>query len=290
MESVEDPKPAPNTSLFVLNELNEKDKEELVALTLENDSVKCGQFARAEIERMRSSAISSKSFFTYLFICDYAGFSLKTVYDIVVLCIVIFIQVVIPLTICITQQPIKDLSPQFDEPFCPNRTNTMTKISALVLSLFFVSLTISLCNNKLTGFNFLRTFVYLGPVRQRFIELGIVTQMLSMGCVGFAQYMLFIGNGEKFVALLLQSLAMQFCLTADQKLVGDKIGTWVTNRVKNVAQDSCLCNGIGVGEPHEAMPDLVFNRVKSIKFMEKIVLTLLISGGVAWSISLAFCM
>lgn len=129
MESVENPKSTPETSLEMLNKLNEKGKEELLALTLENDSVKCGQFARVEIERMTSAAITSKSFFTYLFICDYTGLSWRTVYDIVLFCIVIFIQVVIPLTISITQQPIKDLSTQFEEPFCPNRTNTMTKIS-----------------------------------------------------------------------------------------------------------------------------------------------------------------
>lgn len=290
METVDESKSVPKTSLGMLNELNEKGQEELLALTLEDDSVKCGQFARAEIERMRSAAIASKSFFTYLFICDNAGFSWTTVYDILLFCVVIFIQVVIPLTICITQQPIKDLSTQFADPFCPNRTNTMTKISALVLSLFFVSLTISLCNSKLTGFNFLRTFVHLGPVRQRFMEIGIIIQVLSMGCVGVAQYMLFIGNGEKFVTLLLQSLAMQFCLTADQKLVGDKIGAWVTNRVKNVSQSACLCDGIGVGEPNEAMPGPVLNRLKSIKTMEKMVLAMLTIVGVAWSITVAFCM
>ena len=93
------------------------------------------------------------------------------------------IQTVIPIAISSTLSTPDGL--------CPNKANPLTKFIGLTLCLFFVVLTISLCLSKLRGLGFLKLFcsndVKLLGWNRFFLDLGILSNVVSMGAAGIAQ-------------------------------------------------------------------------------------------------------
>ena len=132
----------------------------------------------------------------------------------------VVIQTVVPIAISVTLPTPNGL--------CPRQGDPLTKFIGLVLCLFFVVLTVSMCLSKLRGIGFLKLFCS-GDVKtlgyyRFFLDLGILSNMTSMAASGITQYILFIRNSESdYLLLLLQSLATQFVLTADEKLM---TGAW----------------------------------------------------------------
>ena len=214
--------------------------------------------------------------------------------------IALFIQTVIPIAIIVTRQPILDVeeTPQA----CPNRGSVFTKVIGFVLSLYFVTLVISLCTNKLRGLGFLLQFVYLGKKRAILLMIGIVSQFVGMGAAGGAQFLLFIGNGGKsYVILVLQSLAMNFCLTVDQQLIGHQIAKYTSHRIAKLSEDSLICD-VGVGSLDDnddgegggkvgstGVPPAVASKINLMIQSEKMVLLVVMTTGIAWCATLAYC-
>ena len=243
-------------------------------------------WARSELALYRASSMDTKSIYSFCFVeCREDVFS--NLYGITMIVISLFIQTVVPIAIIATLQPINDIveTPRA----CPNRSNNLTKVIGFILSLYFVILTISLCTNKLRGLAFLKEFVYLGRSRTAIVELGILSQFIGMAAAGGAQYLLFIGNGDaSYLILLLQSLAMQFCLTVDQRLVSDMIGKRTNARLSKLSADDLLCD-IGVGEEGQPVPPEILTKVKFLVKSEKFVLVMVCTVGLAWAIALAVC-
>ena len=198
----------------------------------------------------------------------------------------IVIQVVVPFIILITRQPILDLPSA-----CPNQSSPQTKVIGFALSLYFLFQTLSLCLNKLRGLGFLHSFVDLGVGRCLFIKLGIMSQFLGMAGAGGAQYLLFIGNADgAFIVLVLQSLAMTFCLTVDQNLMGHTNGAYTSQRVEAVTKDDLLCGGVGIGVEGGEIPEESFDTIMKIMQGEKFILGMISSTGIAWVVALTYCM
>jgi hypothetical protein len=113
--------------------------------------------------------------------------------------------------------------------------------------------------------------------------------MVGMTAAGGAQFLLFIGNGNNsYLILLLQSLAMQFCLTVDQRLVSDMIGKQTGARMKKLLTNDAICD-FGVGEEGQPMPPEVLWKVKTIVKSDKILLAMISISGLLWSVALAVC-
>ncbi len=175
----------------------------------------CASWARKEIASARGSALATKTIFSHCFVIPWSSVGFRSVYGLLMLFLAIVVQVAVPLIILATRQPVRDLPNA-----CPNQSSVQTKIIGFTLSLYFVVQTVSLCINKLRGLGFLHMFVDLGFARSCFIKLAIVSQFCGMAAAGGAQFLLFIGNADgAFVVLVLQSLAMTFCLTVDQNIV-----------------------------------------------------------------------
>ena len=255
--------------------------------------VRDGDWARAQLDQLRASAMDTKTIFSFCFVCNHSDVW-STSYGCVMMIVAIFIQTVIPIVIIATLQPIADVDVNdgmFPSKACPNRSNGLTKTIGFVLCLYFITLTISLCTNKLRGLGFLKEFVLLGTWREMIIVVGIASNFIGMAAAGGAQYLLFIGNGGKsYVILLLQSLAMQFCLTVDQRLVSDVIGKLTAARLAKVSADDLLCDGIGTGVRGEACPPDIMAKVSKLVDSEKYVLAMVSITGIAWSVALAVCM
>lgn len=237
-----------------------------------------------QLQKLRTSAMDTKSIFTFCFVCSHTN-AWSSAYGFSTMIIGIFIQTVIPIVITVTRQPILDvdLAPQA----CPNRGDGITKTIGFVLSLYFIVLTISLCANKLSGLGFLKNFVNLGVRRGMLIDIAIVSQFVGMAGAGGAQFLLFVGNGGKsYVVLLLQSLAMQFCLTVDQRLVSDKIGKYTSGRIAKLTEDELIGD---VGITAEDVPDAVAAKLSLLLVSEKVVLLVMASTGLAWCCALAYC-
>merc|ERR550514_1549520 len=119
------------------------------------------------------------------------------------------------------------------------------------------------------------------------MKLGIASQFIGMGAAGLAQFLLFIGNGgNSYVVLLLQSLAMQFCLTVDQRLVSDLIGKKTSIRLNAVTKEEIICDGAGCGVPGQPMPPVTLEKVTKLINSEKYVLAGVSIFGVLWAITL----
>ena len=132
--------------------------------------------------------------------------------------------------------------------------------------------------------------------------IGIVSQFIGMGAAGGAQFLLFIGNGGKsYVILVLQSLAMNFCLTVDQQLVGHQMGKYTSSRIAKVSEDSLICN-VGVGSLEDdddgegggkvvraSLPPGVASKINLMIQSEKMVLLVVMTTGIAWCATLAYC-
>mmetsp|Transcript_4638 Transcript_4638/g.7973 ORF Transcript_4638/g.7973 Transcript_4638/m.7973 type:complete len:293 (-) Transcript_4638:302-1180(-) len=251
------------------------------------ENVVYANWARSEIQSARSSALATKSIFTHCFVAhSLAASPIRCVYAILMLFLAVVIQVVVPFIILITRQPIIDLPNA-----CPNQSSFKTKIIGFALSFYFVFQTLQLCLNKLRGLNFLHSFVDLGFGRSLFLKLGILSQLLGMAGAGGAQYMLNIGNADgAFIVLVLQSLAMNFCLTVDQNLMGHKQGIDTSARVSAVSKDHLLCNGVGIGEDGESIPQQSFDGIKQMNLRQNFILVMISCPGLAWVIALTYCM
>ena len=199
------------------------------------------------------------------------------------------IQTVIPVSIVSTL-------PLPDGGICPNVANPLTKLIGLTLSFFFVVLTISLCLNKLGGMGFLKLFFVDGEIKRQlglyrcFIDLGILSNIFSMGAAGITQYLLFIRNSEKdYVSLLLQSLAMQFVLTVDEKLMSAVPGwtSWTKKRLGYLMTDHCED---GYDEDRDMpLDEATLEKVRLMFIAESSFLVIVCTTGIAWSITLAYC-
>mmetsp|Transcript_13406 Transcript_13406/g.15628 ORF Transcript_13406/g.15628 Transcript_13406/m.15628 type:complete len:283 (+) Transcript_13406:117-965(+) len=249
-----------------------------------------GKLGRDAIDRARSCAVGTKSIYTYCFI---AKDSLSShLFGASMVIVGTIIQTVVPAGIVATLQPVDDIiSDTTFEKICPNRSEAFTKILAFFLSLFFVLMTVSLCNTKLKGLAFLREFVWLGRWRRLHIDLGMLSQFIGMGAAAGAQFLLFVGNADaSYIVMVLQSLALQFCLTVDQKLVSDAlIGAWTSNRVAVLSAGPLLCGGAGVGEGDEPLPQVTAAKLHFIAKSEFAVLIGLSTFGLVWSIAVTYC-
>lgn len=86
-----------------------------------------------------------------------------------------------------------------------------------------------------------------------------------MAAAGGAQFLLFIGNADgAFIVLVLQSLAMTFCLTVDQNLIGHQIGTYTAVRLSAVTEDHLLCDGTGLGAAGTPIPRKSFEIINQL--------------------------
>jgi hypothetical protein len=246
----------------------------------------CATWARKEITGARGSALATKSIFSHCFVIPWSVVGFRSLYGLLMLFLAIVVQVVVPLIILATRQPVKDL-----DNACPNQSSVQTKIIGFTLSLYFVVQTVSLCINKLRGLGFLHMFVDLGFARSLFIKLAIVSQFAGMAAAGGAQFLLFIGNADgAFVVLVLQSLAMTFCLTVDQNIVGHQIGTWTNHRLAAIAKDNLLNDGVGIGREGGAIPKSSFDKIRLLVLSEKFVLAMITSTGAGWIIAVTYCM
>jgi hypothetical protein len=112
-----------------------------------------------------------------------------------------------------------------------------------------------------------------------------------MAAAGGAQYLLFIGNADgAYIILVLQSLALTFCLAVDQNLVSNQIGTYTSKRLTAFSKGPLLCDGCGVGEEGGGIPGDVFGKVKLLVYSEKFVVAMVTITGIAWVIAVAYCM
>eukprot|EP00984_Skeletonema_dohrnii_P013130 scaffold5408_cov129-Skeletonema_dohrnii-CCMP3373.AAC.13 len=241
-----------------------------------NEDVVSANWARSEIQSARSSALATKSIFTHCFIApSLAASPIRFVYAFLMLFLAIVIQVAVPFIILITRQPIIDLPNG-----CPNQSSFKTKIIGFALSFYFVFQTVRLCLNKLRGLNFLHAFVDLGFGRSLFLKLGILSQFLGMVGAGGAQFMLNIGNADGAFIVL----------TVDQNLMGHKQGIDTTARVSAVSKDHLLCNGVGIGEDGESIPQQSFDGIKQMNMRQNFILVMISCPGLAWVIALTYCM
>ena len=270
------------TALSVLSEFDAESRQK------KQDKAAVGDaWVRSEIAALRNVSLDTKSIFSFCFVCSGSD-AFSCCYGAVMLFVALFVQTVVPGCIFGLFQPLEDVD--VTPRYCPNRSDGMTKAIGAVMSLYFVVLTVSLCTNKLRGLAFLREFVYLGRMRSAIIDLGIFSQMVGMVVAGGAQYLLFIGNGSKsYLVLLLQSLAMQFCLTVDQKLVPDLIGKATASRIARLSTDDILCDvGCGGGEGHP-VPPAIAAKVTKLAKGEAFILAMVTSVGLVWIAFLAYC-
>lgn len=216
----------------------------------------------------------------------------------------VVIQTVIPIAISITLPTPDGL--------CPRNSDFLTKFIGLTLCLFFVVLTISMCLSKLRGIGFLKLFCSndvetLGYYRF-FLDLGILSNIVSMAAAGITQYILFIKNAESnHLLLLLQSLATQFVLTADEKLMTGAWKAWTRRRLEilmkhdNERQLLLLNDGVegGTNDNDDSADDaegkiqideMVLKKVKLMYYAESGFLVMVSVVGIIWSIGLAYCM
>lgn len=273
------------TSLGALRAIEKGEEDRKNAVRRSNlEDAACANWARAEIAGARASALASKSIFGYCFVAPWT-WGYRSGYCLLMLLLSVVVQVVVPLIILWTRQPIKDVGG------CPNQSSYQTKLIGFSLSLYFVFQVMSLCINKLRGLGFLDSFVNLGIGRSLFIKLGILLQFAGMTVAGGAQFLLFIGNADgAFVVLVLQSLAMIFCLTVDQNLMGNQNGTWMAARLTAITKDDLLCNGIGIGHEGGPIPTEAMNKIKLLILGEKIILGFICISGSGWVAAVTYCM
>lgn len=273
--------PSGKTAMMVLAEFDAEDSKKKEGKKNVTDA-----WVRDQLAELKASSLATKSIFSFCFVASTADL-FSCIYGLIMAFVALFIQVVVPLCIIVLLQPLEsvDVAPKA----CPNRSDALTKVIAAVLSLYFVVLTVSLCTNKLRGLAFLNEFVYLGMGRSMFIKIGILSQLLGMGVAGFAQYLLFIGNGSKaYLILLLQSLAMQFCLKVDQTLVPDQIGKLTSSRIAKLSTEELICD-VGCGGDGPVPPEIVA-KVTLLSKSEIGIIVMLCTVGVVWIGAIGYCM
>jgi len=92
------------------------------------------------------------------------------------------------------------------------------------------------------------------------------------------------------VVMLLQSLALQFCLTVDVKVCGDGLDGWTMKRLSNVAADRFLCDGAGVGPEDGPMPKKTMTTLRTLVLSEYCALAMFSTVGFIWTALLTYCM
>lgn len=288
--AVESGSPSPRTPLEILKEIDSKKSapHDGFLVKVDPDDPACGKWGREQMEIFKAAALSSKTVYSYCFVQS-QPFSIRAISGWLLVSISIVVQIVIPLSIIVSAQPVANIE---ENKICPRRSDGLTKFLAFMLSIYFVVLTLGLCTNKLRGLNFLNLFVALDPMRRFCIQAGILAQCIGIMTASLAQYLLFIGNGDSYVRLLLQSLAMQFCLTVDQNIVNHQVGAWTTKRLKAITGTECLATRFGgMGDdPAGPMPADTLKQIASMVNSEKCVLLALITIGFFFSITLAVCM
>eukprot|EP00531_Pseudo-nitzschia_arenysensis_P002386 CAMPEP_0116143396 /NCGR_PEP_ID=MMETSP0329-20121206/15431_1 /TAXON_ID=697910 /ORGANISM="Pseudo-nitzschia arenysensis, Strain B593" /LENGTH=301 /DNA_ID=CAMNT_0003638719 /DNA_START=33 /DNA_END=938 /DNA_ORIENTATION=+ len=289
---VESGAPKPSSPIDILLDLDDPSKKpvahESFLFRVDPDDPACGEWGREQMRILKSAALSSKTVYSYCFVQS-SPLSLRAVGGWCLVAISLVVQIVIPLGIVVLLQPVAKIEDA--NQFCPRRSNGLTKFLGFMLSAYFVVLTLGLCTNKLRGLNFLNQFVFLDPMRQLCIKVGIFAQCIGIFVASLAQYLLFIGNGNNYVALLLQSLAMQFCLTVDQNIVNHQVGAWTASRLKAITGDEFIATQHGgMGEANGPMPAATLKKVAGIVNSEKVVLVVMVVIGLFFSTCLAVCM
>lgn len=268
---------------------------ETIFVNPDPDSVAWGKWGREKMKVMRSAAISSKTVYTYCFVHSTAAASTALV-GLFLIVMTLLISIVHPLAIFIFD--VKEDVVVIDgvehtgfSKVCPRRATILAKILGTTLQFFFVIQTLGMCTSKLRGLNFLNYFVDLGPSRRLCVQGGMVAQCIVIGAASVTQFLLFIHNGDNLLLLVLQSLAMQFCLTVDQNIVSHQLGQWTTERVKAITADQFLATQYGgLGKPDGPMPKKTLENVAFMVNSETVVLSFLFLFGVVWSVALAICM
>lgn len=262
--------------------------------TIDPNSVRYIEKGKELIENYRSVAADTCSIYTYCFVSTRNQSRTSAFFSFTMLITAIMIQSVVPIAIVLPLQPVEGIDGDITGRLCPNRSSVITKLIALSLSLFFVILTICICLKKLRGFAFLRSFVNLGWRKRIYVDLGILSNLISMGFAGAAQYLLFIGNGgnDALTKLLLQSLAMQFVLSVDVRIVGDIWGAWTKDQVLKLSDDSQICGWSNEDfvEDEKSVPPEVLKKIYLLYHSELGALTMFSVVGFCWSIALSICM
>ena len=121
-----------------------------------------------------------------------------------------------------------------------------------------------------------------------------------MGAAGGTQFMLFIQkSGKDLVLLFLQSLAMQFVLTANKKVMTAALGAKVKTQVQRLLDetrataknDDILMGAIDGGIVSlDRISKLTMKNVQKLYIGEGIFFLLVVFVGTAWCIPLAYCM
>lgn len=275
------------------------------------------KWAKQQLDSWKSAGGANTIIYTYAFVSSSAiadtkdGEKKLDFFSKLLLFVLVMVSLVIQTAIPIAIVATLDLP----QGWCPNQANPLTKFFGLTLCLFFVVLTISMCLSKLRGMAFLKLFcssdVKLLGFYRFFLDIGILANMTSMASAGIAQYMLFIRNAERdYVLLLLQSLAMQFVLTADEKLMSGSWKNWTKRRldilIEHESSKSSLLDGANVQEEEDGLSldvevidlgsnevhitDEILKKVKLMYYSEAAFIFMVSVVGVTWSIALTVCM
>ncbi len=287
---VESGSPAPTTPLGILKEIDSKKllPHDGFFVKIDPSDPACGKWGREQMGIFKAAALASKTVYSYCFVQS-EPCSVRAISGWLLVAISLTVQIVVPLGIIVSRQPVAKFE---GNKICPQRSDGFTKFLAFMLSFYFVVLTLGMCTNKLRGLNFLNLFISVDPMRRVCIQVGILAQCLGIFAASLAQYLLFLGNEDSFVRLLLQSLAMQFCLTVDQNIVNHQIGAWTTERLKAITGDECIATRYG-GMGDDPAGPMPAGTLKEIAFMvnsEKVVILVLVVVGVFFSTTLAVCM
>jgi len=197
---------------------------------------------------------------------------------------------------------------------CPMTADPLGKFLGFILCLYFVVLTVTLCQTKLTGMGFLCLFCsssaplveLLGHYRF-YLHLGILANMFAMTAVGVTQFLLFIRNANRdYLLLVLQSLAMQFVLNPDKQLMNGSCTASTKQRLEKIIakheEEEEEKKSANVKEAHydietdgsnDAGPVIDRDIIKKVRFMqvaETAFLSVAVTVGIGWSIALAICM
>ena len=211
------------------------------------------------------------------------------------------IQIVIPVALTI----------RLDNPSgsCPKQAEFLAKVIGIALCVFFITLTVNLCKTKLTGLGFLKMFcssqvALLGPYRFM-LDIGLFANLFAMALAGVLQFKLFINNSTNPLAFILQSLAMQFILSPDEKLITGALKAWTKGRMaKIVAHETNLAaeggkDEVASEEAPEGEQDLLDAAVNNQEILDKVAflyngesffLFFTIFVGFVWTIALGICM
>jgi len=276
-------------------------------MTSDKESPYSQEWAKSQLEDFRIAAMSNcNNIYTMGFVASpqlsEKENDLKLTFRILIAMLTLVslaIQTVVPITVIVNLE-----SP---DGLCPNQVEPLGKIVGVVLCLFFVFLTITICLSKLRGLGFLKLFctqeIKLLGCNRFFLDLALLSNMCAMVVCGIAQYLLFIRNANKdYLLLLLQSLAMQFVLTPDVRLMTGPWAAWTKGRLETLMKhenDKILARNedseAAVEDEKDSLNIIVRDQdiLKKVKFLyvsEAIFLVMVSAVGLAWTITLGYCM